>query len=130
MGWVGIGGSPGRLGQRAVSLREPAGAVVRARSGVAPLPPMSCRYFGQSAALAPTPAADNAAVASAAATRPLMTRGRCCFNLPPEVRQPAVVVDGLPQAIGKWCRRAPAQHPIGLRAVEREAADLTGALLT
>src|SRR5256886_11605428 len=122
-----MGRSPRRTGQPAAGLREAAVPAVMARSGVDPLLPMSCRYFGQSAALAPTPAADNAAAASAAATMLLMRRGRCCFTLPPEVRQPAVIVDGLPQAISKWGRRAPSEHPIGLRAVEREAADITGA---
>src|SRR3989449_2678429 len=125
-----MGRSPRRTGQPAGSLSEAAVPAVMVRSGVNPLLPTSRRYFGQSAALAPTPAADNAAVASAAATIPLMTRGRCCFKLPPEVRQPAVVIDGLPQAIGKCGRRTPTEHPIRLRAVEREAADITGALLT
>src|SRR5438552_15591288 len=100
------------------------------RSEVDPLPPMSCRYFAQSAALAATPAADSAAVASTAATIPLMKGDRCCFILPPEVRQPAVVVNGLAQALGKPGRRPPAEHLISLPAVEGEPADVTGAPLT
>src|SRR5256886_4063936 len=130
MGGVVIGGSPGRTGQPDFSLREAAVSAVMVRSEVDPLPPMSCRYFGQSAALAATPAADNAAVASTAATIPLMKRDRCCFILPPEVRQPAVVVNGLAQAIGKPGRRPPAEHLISLPAVEGEPADVTGAPLT
>src|SRR5437773_1596972 len=84
-------------------------------------PPMSCRYFGQSAALAPTPAADDAAVASTATAAALMKNDRRCFNVPPGVRLTAVVVDGLPQPIGKRRRRAPTEHPVGLCAVERES---------
>src|SRR2546430_3454437 len=130
MGGVVIGRSPGRTGRPAFSLREAAVSAVMVRSEVDPLPPMSCRYFGQSAALAATPAADNAAVASTAATIPLMKRDRCCFILPPEVRQPAVVVNGLAQALGKPGRRPPAEHLISLPAVEGEPADVTGAPLT
>src|SRR5207248_4574473 len=115
-----------RTGQPAFSLREAAVSAVMVRSEVDPLPPMSCRYFGQSAALAATPAADNAAVASTAATIPLMKGDRCCFILPPEVRQPAVVVNGLAQALGKPGRRPPAVHLISLPAVEGVLADVTG----
>src|SRR5438046_9852033 len=107
MGWLGIGRAPGRTGQPAFGLVEAAVKAVMPRSGVEPLPPMSCRYFGQSAALAPTPAADDAAVASRAAAAALMKNGRRCFNVPPGLRQTAVVADGLPQPLGPRRRRAP-----------------------
>src|SRR5438034_199200 len=76
-----------------------------------------------------TPATVPAAVASTAAAAALMKNDRRCFNVPPGVRLTAVVVDGLPQPIGKRRRRAPTEHPVGLCAVEREPANITGAPL-